>query len=60
MQELIELVDEMLRAKVVRNYAVFGALAQMRYTEAVVTMDADILIGVEDDGIAVLSNICFL
>jgi hypothetical protein len=57
MRELIELIDKMLRAKVVQNYAVFGALAQMRYTEAVVTMDADILIGVEDDSIAVLSPI---
>jgi len=57
MRELIELIDEMLRANVVQNYAVFGALAQMRYTESVVTMDADILIGVEDDSIAVLSPI---
>jgi len=57
MQELVELLDEMLRANVVQSYAVFGALAQMRYTEAVVTMDADILIGVQDDSIAVLSPI---
>ena len=57
MRELIQLIDEMLRANVVQSYAVFGALAQMRYTEAVVTMDADILIGVEDDSIAVLSPV---
>ena len=57
MRELIELIDEMLNAHILQNYAVFGALAQMRYTEAVVTMDADILIGVEDDDIAVLSPI---
>lgn len=57
MRELIELIDEMLKAQLLRTYAVFGALAQMRYTEAVVTMDADILIGVEDDSIAVLSPI---
>jgi len=57
MQELVELLDGMLRANVVQSYAVFGALAQMRYTEAVVTMDADILVGVKDDSIAVLSPI---
>ena len=57
MRELIELIDKMLTAKILRNYAIFGALAQMRYTEAVVTMDADILIAVEDDSIAVLSPI---
>jgi hypothetical protein len=57
MRELIELIDEMLRENIVQNYAVFGALAQMRYTEAVVTMDADILVGVENDSIAVLSPI---
>jgi hypothetical protein len=34
MRELIVLLDEMLRANIVQNYAVFGALAQMRYTGA--------------------------
>ena len=57
MHELIELIEEMLRAGVLQNYAIFGALAQMRYTEAVVTMDADILVAVESDSIAVLSPI---
>lgn len=57
MRELIELIDEMLHDGILRNYAIFGALAQMRYTEAVVTMDADILVGVEDDSLAVLSPI---
>ena len=57
MRELIELIDEMLKAGILENYAVFGALAQMRYTEAVVTMDADILIGVSDTSITVLSPI---
>jgi len=33
---------------VIKNYAVFGAVAQMRYTEAVVTIDADILVVVPD------------
>jgi hypothetical protein len=34
----------MVAAGVVTNYAVFGAVAQMRYTEAVLTEDADIMI----------------
>ncbi|MDD2236884.1 MAG: hypothetical protein PHG65_06730, partial [Kiritimatiellae bacterium] len=58
MKELIQLIDEMMDAQVITNYAVFGAVAQMRYTEAVVTLDADILIAIEDDDrIAVLGPI---
>ena len=57
MRELIELIDEMLKAGILENYAVFGAVAQMRYAEAVVTMDADILVGVSDTSIAVLRPI---
>lgn len=34
----------MQRAGVIRNYALFGAVAQMRYTEAVATLDADVLV----------------
>jgi hypothetical protein len=34
----------MLASGVIKNYALFGAVAQMRYTEAVVTMDADVLV----------------
>jgi len=29
---------------VVTEYALFGAIAQMRYTEPVVTLDADVLV----------------
>jgi len=36
----------MVSAGVITDYAVFGAVAQMRYTEAVSTMDADILVAV--------------
>jgi hypothetical protein len=46
MRRVAELLNEMLRAGVVDDYAVFGAVAQMRYTEAVATLDADVLVGV--------------
>ena len=46
MKELAELLNEMQRAGVIRNYALFGAVAQMRYTEAVATLDADVLVAV--------------
>lgn len=39
----------MVSQGVIRGYAVFGALAQMRYTDTVATLDADVLIAVEDD-----------
>lgn len=34
----------MAEARVISAYAVFGAVAQMRYTEAVATLDAEILV----------------
>jgi hypothetical protein len=46
MRRVAELMNEMLQAGVVLDYAVFGAVAQMRYTEAVATLDADILVKV--------------
>ncbi len=46
MREVAVLLQEMLSAGVITNYAVFGAVAQMRYTEAVPTEDADVLIDV--------------
>ncbi len=36
----------MLAAGAIVNYAVFGATAQMRYTEPVATVDADVLVAV--------------
>lgn len=48
MKRVAELLGEMLRAGVIRDYAVFGAVAQMRYTEAVATFDADILVAVPE------------
>lgn len=45
MKKVAELLNCMLADGVISDYAVFGAVAQMRYTEAVSTMDADILVG---------------
>ncbi len=46
MKELAQLLNEMQAAGVIEDYALFGAMAQMRYTEAVATLDADVLIAV--------------
>jgi hypothetical protein len=43
---LAELLNEMRAAGVIDEYALFGAAAQMRYTEAVATLDADVLVSV--------------
>ncbi len=40
------LLNAMRDAGVVSDYALFGAAAQMRYTEAVATLDADILVAI--------------
>lgn len=40
----------MLSANGIADYAVFGSVAQMRYTEAVVTMDAAVLIVTQQQG----------
>ena len=46
----------MVSAGVIADYAVFGAVAQMRYTEAVATVDADILVSVpQSDALDILS-----
>jgi hypothetical protein len=45
-------------AGVISDYALFGAAAQMRYTEAVATLDADVLVAVpSSDRLDVLSPI---
>lgn len=49
MKELVHLLNEMRATGVVRSYALFGALAQMRYTEAVATLDADILVTLPEE-----------
>lgn len=58
MNEVARLLNDMVQAGVILNYAVFGAVAQMRYTEAVATMDADILVAVpRPDALDVLKPI---
>ncbi|MBN2554170.1 MAG: hypothetical protein JXB06_15435 [Spirochaetales bacterium] len=44
MKDVARLLNEMLAAGIITDYAVFGAVAQMRYTQTVATMDADILV----------------
>ena len=44
MKEVAQLLNEMRGERVIANYALFGAVAQMRYTEPVATLDADVLI----------------
>jgi len=58
MDEVARLLNDMVQAGVITNYAVFGAVAQMRYTEAVTTLDADILVAVpQPDALDVLTPI---
>jgi hypothetical protein len=46
MKEVAELLNAMRDAGVISEYALFGAIAQMRYTEPVATLDADVLVTV--------------
>lgn len=48
MKDVAHLLNEMVEADIIEDYAVFGAIAQMRYTDAVATMDVDILVSVPD------------
>lgn len=50
MREVAELLNAMREAGIITNYALFGATAQMRYTEPVATLDADVLVALPDDG----------
>jgi hypothetical protein len=45
-KELAQLLNEMQQTGVILNYALFGATAQMRYTEPAATLDADVLVAV--------------
>jgi|SRR5882724_842202 len=47
MKLVARLLNEMLAAGVIADYALFGAVAQMRYTEPVATLDADVLVAVQ-------------
>jgi hypothetical protein len=58
MKQVAQLLNDMQAAGVIKNYALFGAMAQMRYTEAVATLDADVLISVpKPDKLEVLADI---
>ena len=58
MKELVRLLHDLLGDGVVTSYALFGAVAQMRYTEAVTTLDVDILVVLpEPDRLDALSGI---
>lgn len=62
MKEIARLLNDMLEAGVITDYALFGALAQIRYTEPVATLDADVLVGVPQadklDVLAPLYSFC--
>jgi hypothetical protein len=47
MKAVAQLLNEMRSAGVIENYALFGAAAQMRYTEPVATLDADVLVVIQ-------------
>ena len=58
MKDLAQLLNDMRVAGVVTDYALFGAAAQMRYTEPVATLDADVLVAVPSpERLDVLSGI---
>jgi hypothetical protein len=44
MRGIARLLRDMAAADVIGDYAIFGAMAQMRYTEPVATMDVDVLV----------------
>jgi hypothetical protein len=44
MREVAKLLNEMRAEGAITEYALFGAVAQMRYTEPVATLDADVLV----------------
>lgn len=58
MKEVARLLNDLRSAGVITNYALFGALAQVRYAEPVATVDADVLVVVPSpDRLDVLSPI---
>jgi hypothetical protein len=49
-RDLAVLLNEMCSAGVISGYALFGATAQIRYTEPVATLDADVLVAIPERG----------
>jgi len=57
-KNVAQLLNEMRAAGVISDYALFGAVAQMRYTEPVATLDADVLVALpSSEGLDVLSPV---
>jgi len=48
MKEVAELLEKLKSSGIIHDYALFGAVAQMRYTEPVATLDADVLVLLND------------
>jgi len=58
MEKVAKLLEEMKASGVIQDYALFGAVAQMRYTEPVATLDADVLFVLRNEaGLDALSPI---
>lgn len=64
MKDLARLLNDMRAAGVITDYALFGAAAQMRYTEPVATLDADVLVAVPTrerlDALSAIYEFCSL
>jgi hypothetical protein len=62
MRDVAILLNAMRDAGVIVDYALFGAVAQMRYTEAVATLDADVLVAIPSperlDPLALIYGFC--
>lgn len=55
---MAQLLNELQSSGLVQGYALFGSLAQMRYTEPVATLDAEVLVAVsQSDRLDVLGGI---
>lgn len=48
MKDVAKLLNDLRASGIIINYALFGATAQMRYTEPVATLDADVLVEVPE------------
>ena len=58
MKKVAKFLEKLKESGVIHDYALFDAVAQMRYTEPVATLDADVLILLKDDtGLDVLAPI---
>jgi hypothetical protein len=62
MKQVAQLLNAMKDSGVIADYALFGAAAQMRYTQPVATLDADVLVEVPSaerlDPLAAIYRFC--